>query len=92
MKPYLFSLAAGILVGVVYALIHVRSPAPPVVALVGLLGILIGEQMPPLVKHVFSKSTTASAWVGQQVKPHVFGELPCGQPPCAPPNDKQDKS
>jgi xanthosine utilization system XapX-like protein len=48
--------------------------------------------MPPLVKHVFSKSTTASAWVGQQVKPHVFGELPCGQPPCAPPNDKQDKS
>lgn len=34
----------------VYGLIHVRSPAPPVVALEGLLGILIGEQLPPLLK------------------------------------------
>lgn len=93
MKPYLLSLAAGILVGVIYSLVHVRSPAPPVIALVGLLGILIGEQIPPLVKQVIDKNTTTSAWVGQQVKPHVFGELPCGQPPCAPPsNEKQDKS
>ncbi len=44
MKPYLVSLAAGILVGAIYALMRVRSPAPPVVALAGLLGILIGEQ------------------------------------------------
>lgn len=43
-KPYLVSLAAGILVGAIYALMRVRSPAPPVVALAGLLGILIGEQ------------------------------------------------
>jgi XapX domain-containing protein len=93
MKPYLFSLAAGLLVGVVYSLVHVRSPAPPVVALVGLLGILIGEQIPPYVKHMMGKATTTSAFVGQQVKPHVFGELPCGQPPCAPlPKEKQDNS
>jgi len=43
-KPYLVSLAVGILVGGIYALLRVRSPAPPVVALAGLLGILIGEQ------------------------------------------------
>jgi len=92
MKPYLLSLAAGVLVGVIYSLVHVRSPAPPVIALVGLLGILIGEQIPPLVKQVITKPTTTSAWVGQQVKPHVFGKLPCGQLPCAPSNDKQDKS
>lgn len=93
MKPYLLSLVAGILVGVIYSLVHVRSPAPPVVALVGLLGILVGEQLPPLVKQVIGKNATASAWVGQQVKPHVFGELPCGQLPCAPPStEKQDKS
>jgi XapX domain-containing protein len=92
MKPYLLSLAAGILVGVIYSLVNVRSPAPPVIALVGLLGILIGEQIPPLVKQVLTKTTTTSAWLGQQVKPHIFGELPCGQPPCAPPSDKQDKS
>jgi XapX domain-containing protein len=46
MRPYLIALAAGLLVGVIYALLRVRSPAPPLVALVGLLGILIGEQIP----------------------------------------------
>ena len=35
---YLVSLGAGILAGVVYGLINVRSPAPPAIALVGLLG------------------------------------------------------
>ncbi len=44
MKPYLVSLAVGILVGALYALLRVRSPAPPVIALVGLLGMLVGEQ------------------------------------------------
>lgn len=50
MKIYLISLCAGVLAGVLYALLGVRSPAPPIVALVGLLGILIGEQVPSLVK------------------------------------------
>ena len=82
MKPYLFSLAAGLLVGVVYALVHVRSPAPPVIALIGLLGILVGEQIPPLVKQVVGGQVSAVAWVAwvaQQVKPHVFGQLPQGK-------------
>lgn len=79
MKPYLFSLAAGVLVGVVYALVHVRSPAPPVIALVGLLGILAGEQIPPLVKQVIGRQVSATAWVAQQVKPHCFGQLPQGE-------------
>jgi XapX domain-containing protein len=55
MKPYLLSAAAGLLVGVIYALLNVRSPAPPVIALVGLLGILAGEQLPPLVRHLMSR-------------------------------------
>jgi XapX domain-containing protein len=54
MKPYLLSLAAGLLVGVVYGLINVRSPAPPVIALVGLFGILAGEQAVSLVKQRLS--------------------------------------
>jgi XapX domain-containing protein len=49
---YLISLGAGILAGVLYGLIGVRSPAPPAIALVGLLGILLGEQAVPLVKHL----------------------------------------
>jgi XapX domain-containing protein len=75
MKPYLVSLAVGLLVGVIYALFNVRSPAPPVIALVGLLGILLGEQLPPLVKHALNFDKTTS-WMHHQVKPHMFGELP----------------
>ena len=76
MKPYVLSLAVGLLVGVIYALINVRSPAPPVIALVGLLGILAGEQIPPLVRHVFNKTPAATSWLRHQVAPHMFGELP----------------
>ena len=44
MKPYLVSLAVGLLAGLLYAVLKVKSPAPPTIALVGLLGMLIGEQ------------------------------------------------
>ncbi|MBK5013157.1 MULTISPECIES: DUF1427 family protein [Pantoea] len=42
MNPLLLSLAAGVLIGVLYGLLKVRSPAPPAIALVGLLGMLLG--------------------------------------------------
>ena len=38
MNPLLVSLAAGVLIG----LLKVRSPAPPAIALLGLLGMLLG--------------------------------------------------
>jgi XapX domain-containing protein len=79
MKIYLLSLAAGLLVGVIYALINVRSPAPPVVALVGLLGILVGEQLPPLVRSLWSHEPAVQSWL-HQVKPHMFGHLPKATP------------
>ncbi|WP_243048889.1 XapX domain-containing protein [Dyella sp. RRB7] len=82
MKLYLISLAVGVLVGVIYGVLNVRSPAPPVVALVGLLGILAGEQLPPLVKNLWHRQSISTSWVGEQVKPHVFGELPKAR--CAP--------
>lgn len=84
MKPYLFSLAAGLLVGIVYSLLNVRSPAPPIIALVGLLGILLGEQLPPLVKHLFQAKAPV-AFLHEQVKPHMFGELPTCQRSVVPP-------
>lgn len=76
MKPYLVSLAVGLLVGIIYALFNVRSPAPPVIALVGLLGILVGEQLPPLAKKFFGSDQAQASWLHHQVKPHMFGELP----------------
>jgi XapX domain-containing protein len=37
------SLIAGLVVGIGYALCGIRSPAPPAIALLGLLGMLAGE-------------------------------------------------
>jgi XapX domain-containing protein len=75
MKVYLISLAAGLLVGSIYALLHVRSPAPPIIALIGLLGILAGEQIPPVIRSIWRKEPVALSWL-QQVRPHMFGQLP----------------
>lgn len=83
MKPYLLSAAVGLLVGVIYALFNVRSPAPPVIALVGLLGILAGEQLPPLVKHLLQRAEPQQGWLQDQVRPHMFGRLPSCNPPGA---------
>lgn len=44
-KPYAISLAVGLLVGGIYAFLNTRSPAPPVIALLGLLGMLLGESL-----------------------------------------------
>jgi XapX domain-containing protein len=44
MTGYVVSLLMGLVVGVAYGLIQVRSPAAPLIALVGLLGVVLGEQ------------------------------------------------
>ncbi|MCJ7995496.1 XapX domain-containing protein [Rhizobium cremeum] len=78
MKIYLLSLGAGLLVGIIYSLLNVRSPAPPVIALVGLLGILVGEQIIPLARSLWAKEPAAISWI-HQIKPHMFGHLPKGR-------------
>ena len=69
MKAYVLSLLAGILVGVVYSLIGVPSPAPPIVALVGLLGILAGEQIFPVAKKMLSRSQLSCGLEGGALQP-----------------------
>lgn len=76
MRVYLLSLAAGLLVGVVYSLLKVRSPAPPMVALVGLFGILVGEQLIPLGKRVLAGQPLTVAWASAGSHQHLFGRLP----------------
>ena len=49
MKVLLISFAVGLLVGGLYGVIRVKSPAPPIVALLGLLGMVIGEQLGTVV-------------------------------------------
>jgi XapX domain-containing protein len=76
MRMYVAALAAGVLVGIFYGTIGVRSPAPPVVALVGLFGILVGEQVVPLAKRLMAGHRVDVSWVKSDCVPHVFGELP----------------
>ena len=77
MKVYLLSLGAGLLVGIVYSLLNVRSPAPPIIALVGLLGILLGEQVIPFARSIIGKEPAAVSWINQ-IKPHMLGHMPKG--------------
>jgi len=45
MKVLFVSFVVGLAVGVLYGLIRVKSPAPPIIALLGLLGMVLGEQL-----------------------------------------------
>ncbi|WP_343629098.1 XapX domain-containing protein [Roseateles sp.] len=79
MNAYVLSAAVGLLVGVLYGVFNVRSPAPPVIALVGLLGILAGEQIPGLVRQWMHRDNATPAhvsWLEQKVRPHMFGRMP----------------
>jgi XapX domain-containing protein len=75
MKPYLLSLAAGLLVGGVYSLLGVKSPAPPMIALIGLLGILFGEQVVPIARRIIAGQTIGQSVAGACAEP-VLGRLP----------------
>ena len=44
-KVLFLSFVVGLRVGILYELIRVKSPAPPIVALLGLLGMVLGEQV-----------------------------------------------
>ena len=71
-RLYLISLIVGLAVGLFYGLLGVRSPAPPAIALLGLFGMLAGEQLVPIVRtHVLkleSKNSTAVMEVAAQTE------------------------
>jgi XapX domain-containing protein len=61
MTGFLVSLAMGAAVGIAYGLSGVRSPAPPIIALVGLLGMVVGEQAVVMAKaHFFTAPSQQS--------------------------------
>lgn len=75
MKAYIISLGAGLIVGIVYSLLGVRSPAPPVIALIGLAGILVGEQLIPIGKRLADRPEL-TRFVKSDCANHVLGLLP----------------
>ena len=64
---YVISLGVGFGVGLLYWLLKVQSPAPPLIALAGLLGMVLGEHAIPVVKAQFFAQTTVEQ-VAQQTK------------------------
>jgi XapX domain-containing protein len=79
MIGYLVSLVMGLAVGAAYGLVQVRSPAPPLIALIGLLGMVLGEQAIEMAKR--------HAWPSAQGS---IEELPSGR--AGPENDKRPGS
>jgi XapX domain-containing protein len=76
MKVYLVAVGAGTLVGIIYGLLNVRSPAPPIVALVGLLGMLLGEQVIPVAKRLWHGEPIHIGWIKSECVPHLFAQMP----------------
>jgi len=68
-------LGVGVLVGIIYSLLNVRA-CPPLVALVGLLGMLAGERAIPVGKRLLADSTFSVAWREAKCAAHMFGLLP----------------
>jgi XapX domain-containing protein len=60
MTGYLLSLFMGLVVGMAYGLVEIRSPAPPLIALLGLLGMVLGEQAVELTKRSVAPPAQAS--------------------------------
>jgi XapX domain-containing protein len=70
---YLISLGAGVLAGLLYGLINVRSPAPPAIALIGLLGMLIGEQIVPVARRLLDGAPVTAGWFASECTPRITG-------------------
>jgi XapX domain-containing protein len=90
MKIYIVSLATGVLVGLIYALLQVRSPAPPAIALIGLLGMLIGEQAVPIARKMLNKEPVTAAWLRTECAARITGVPPAAAPGSAPACDQGD--
>jgi XapX domain-containing protein len=78
MLTYLISLGASVLVGIIYSLINVRSPAPPLVARAGLLGMHVGEEVIPVGKQIVGRKTPGRAPPMARVPGHsaIYGTAP----------------
>ncbi|WP_437811033.1 XapX domain-containing protein [Sorangium sp. So ce1078] len=73
MKLYLLSLGVGVLVGILYSALNVRSPAPPIVALIGLFGMLLGEQVGPVARRLLAGEALSAAWFSRECAPKITG-------------------
>jgi XapX domain-containing protein len=65
---YLVSLLMGVAIGVVYGFVQVRSPAPPLIALVGLLGMVLGEHAGNAGHHYIKPTSGVAEQTGGEIE------------------------
>jgi XapX domain-containing protein len=77
MKALFLSFVVGLFVGVLYGVIRVKSPAPPIIALLGLLGMVLGEQAGDwlLEKKVQATHVPSSHLVSERNQRHPTSNL-----------------
>ncbi|WP_437889343.1 XapX domain-containing protein [Phytobacter sp. V91] len=76
LKSWVVSLAVGLLSGVIYGAMRVHSPAPPVIALLGLFGMLVGEQLVPVTRRLLRGEPVTLAWFRHECVPKISGTPP----------------
>lgn len=76
LKSYLISLLVGFLAGIIYGTLAIHSPAPPVIALLGLFGMLVGEQIIPLCRRLLTRQPVTMAWFRHECVPKISGTPP----------------
>lgn len=76
LKSCFVSLATGLLAGIIYGAMNVHSPAPPVIALLGLFGMLVGEQLIPLARRLLRREPVTMAWFRHECVPKISGMPP----------------
>jgi len=76
LKSYVVSLATGLLAGAIYGALQVHSPAPPVIALLGLFGMLVGEQLIPVCRRLLRRQPVTLAWFRHECVPKISGTPP----------------
>ena len=81
MKLYVVSFFVGLMVGCIYSAMGVRSPAPPIVALLGLLGMLLGAQVVPFAQRWVHGEPPSLSW--------LTDESITGVPPAAPASPRE---
>ena len=80
MKGLFVSFVVGLGVGAIYGLLRVKSPAPPIIALLGLLGMVVGEQLGTWMqtKKIDVTRAASACLVGEPYdRPHPSEEPKC---------------
>ena len=80
MRGLFVSFVVGLGVGVIYGLLRVKSPAPPIIALLGLLGMVVGEQLGTWMqtKKLDVGRAASACLVGEPYdRPHPSEEAKC---------------